>query len=242
MATETQCAYLAGFFDGEGTATLSLLSKQDGGKRHTLVVSVVNTHAPTLEALKVIWGGSLNGRGTRKPGYKRGWVLRWSTAAAAEILRCMQPYLITKTEQALVGLEFAESMRQRGNRRQTITVDEFRYRETLRMRMRTLNGKGTVEQMPLPQQPEPQSPLACLYCGTVFVSYQRLRKYCSQKCSMAAGRDAYVDRHTTEKSCPSCGKQFTARLKQQYCSISCGRKNQLPPVPKGTKRDKTTIT
>ena len=58
-----------------------------------------------------------------------------------------------------------------------------------------------------------------------------------QKCRMQAGREAYIDRHTYQRTCPACQREFTARLKQIYCSVKCSSRHAY------TRRDyKKTVT
>ena len=236
--TETDRAYMAGFVDGEGHIGITVLASGNGRGRHALAVNITNTHIPTLERLAQIWDGKVIG--FRSRGVDRGWKqaadVRWNSRAAGEMLREVQPYLITKRAQCDVALAFIDGVNPAEHHSRPITEGIWEAREDMRLKLRALNRRGGDE----PAQRvlfTVNLPLKCQYCGKAFATYQKRRKYCSRECNMKAGRDAYVDRHTAQKECPACGKQFTARLKQLYCSISCGRKQQAPPVPKGSKRD-----
>lgn len=232
MRTEADKAYLAGFIDGEGHIGIGLLANRNGKGRHTLIMTITNRHIQTLRELALIWNGSIVGVRQRAINWSTVGDLRWSTDAVVRVLREVQPYLRIKREQARIALEFAQTIRPREHCTKTITDAEWEYREQLRYQIQMLNSRNPEPPRKMAEQPA----LTCQYCGATFNTYQKRRKYCSQKCSMDAGRDAYVDRHTYTKVCPGCGESFTARMKQQYCSIKCGRKVQSPPVPKGTKR------
>jgi hypothetical protein len=231
MHTEAERAYMAGLVDGEGHIGITRLASQNGRGRHTLIVQVTNTHLATLRELAAEW--DVAAMGVRQRGRSRAVAdLKWSTDAAVRLLREIQPYLRIKREQCRVALEFAETIRPRETRTIPITIAEWEHRDRLRYAIQLLNSRTPQEPQTLKAAPE----MTCQYCHAVFTGYQKRRKYCSRDCAMKAGRDAYVDRHTTTKTCPSCGKEFVSRLKQQYCSIKCGRTAQAPPVPLGTQR------
>ncbi|MDO8673200.1 MAG: hypothetical protein Q7O66_17480 [Dehalococcoidia bacterium] len=239
MHTETQKAYLAGLLDGEGNIAIPTIPTKRGTTRHTLDVRITNTAVAVLQEIGAEWGSKIAQIRKRhiERGYKETGDLRWSTQSAAIMLREIRPYLRIKAQQADIALLLMETLRPREHRTVPLTDEEWSYREQLRLQLRVLNRRGgdaAAAAIPTPEKPT----LTCQYCGTEFNTYQKLRKYCSQKCAMAAGRDAYVDRHTYTKVCLGCGQTFTARMKQLYCSVKCGRKMQPPPVPKGTKRSR----
>lgn len=224
MRSETDKAYMAGFVDGEGHIGIGVLASKTGRGRHTLTVTIVNTHIPTLEKLAEIWDGKV--LGFRKRNTKRAWKqiadLRWSTKSAALMLLEIQPYLITKPEQCRVALDFAATIGTGATR--TMTEELWNRREALRMEVRALNQRGGgTPAVPIAYVPMPS--LTCRHCGKEFTTHQKRRRYCSQDCSMAAGREAYQERHSAERACPLCGTTFLAYRDQQYCSIRCGRQS-----------------
>lgn len=68
-------------------------------------------------------------------------------------------------------------------------------------------------------------PLTCRRCKKEFTDYIQRKMYCSLECQVQAGRDAYVERHSTERTCPICDTKFLAYRDQQYCSNRCGRQS-----------------
>jgi hypothetical protein len=78
--------------------------------------------------------------------------------------------------------------------------------------------------MGLAKRTRVERPCACCGRNLVVIPSQTARgggKFCSRKCS----------RHNREKSCPHCGKSFTAqRPKQKFCSLECGCSARRKPV------------
>lgn len=226
MHTEAEKAYLAGLLDGEGHITIGLLNSPNGRKRHTLVVAITNTELGVLNRLCGMWPTSAVF--TRARQRDRGWKisgdLKWTTESAAQMLREISPYLLMKAERASIALEFSALLRPREHRTKPISPKEFSARETLRIRMRELNRRGGTE----PTQRvlfAVNLPLKCECCGKEFTTYQKRRKYCGQECQLAAGRDAYLERNSVQKICPTCSKPFMGRLIQRFCSVSCGSRH-----------------
>lgn len=229
MHTEAQRAYLAGLLDGEGHIAIPVLPTSAGGTRHSLDVRITNTNIEALRQIGLEWGGKI--AQIRKRGVDRGWKdtadLRWNTQSAVLMLREIRPYLRMKGAQADVALRLAATLRAPGHHSKPLTTEEWMAREQLRLEIRALNQRGGgIQAIPIPVPVKPT--LVCQYCGAPFNSYQKRRKYCSQKCSMAAGRDAYAIRQAQPKACLTCGKEFIAPSKQQYCSMACGRKAPVP--------------
>jgi len=95
--------YVAGFFDGEGTVGIT----KSGYDKHVyLRVSVSNTNLGILHTLKAQFGGFLSLTGKKKPNWKASgeWII--GGKAAAEFLRFIEPFVILKKSQVVLGLEF----------------------------------------------------------------------------------------------------------------------------------------
>lgn len=106
------CAYVAGFFDGEGciqiakTSSMSVSNHVVGGLG--LIVNVVNTNLEVIRSIQEKFGGTLIPKSDRRrtrPAY----YLVFSGKNAAWFLHCLLPYLIVKRKQAEAALVFAET-------------------------------------------------------------------------------------------------------------------------------------
>lgn len=95
-------AYLAGFFDGEGS--IGLYQHRSVRTRYVIVVQVGNLHRPTVDLFMALFGGHLGVR--RKPGYRDLWGWKLSGFRALNALRVMLPYLRQKRPQADVALTY----------------------------------------------------------------------------------------------------------------------------------------
>jgi hypothetical protein len=138
-------AYIAGFFDGEGSITIHenwRPSPRGKSPNHTLQVSIGNTDPRVLAFIHRTFGGSLTIRPSTKPRHREvtQWIIRSNGAAA--FLTAIYPYLRMKTRQADVGLSFqSEKGRYRKAR---LTQDEIDFREAKRAAIRQLNGRNVA--------------------------------------------------------------------------------------------------
>jgi hypothetical protein len=91
----TEVAYLAGFFDGEGSIGIT------GG---SLCARISNTYRPILERFQKIFGGtiSVHSMGDEKSRLSWVWTSYGDTAQTA--LEILEPYLVEKRTQAFIGL------------------------------------------------------------------------------------------------------------------------------------------
>lgn len=104
-------AYFAGFFDGEGSISLSLQSNTKGKRKrraYYLRITIVNTYLPTLQWIKSLWGlGTINPH-CPEEGLKPRWEWRASSNQALHILRATLPFLQVKREQVEIAIAFQE--------------------------------------------------------------------------------------------------------------------------------------
>lgn len=103
MATKLELAWLAGLVDGEGCITFS---PHQRGRKWVLKFHVSNTHMPTVRRAWKILGrqGYLGRRDHNGKGWKPLFVLELSEKKAEYALTVLMPYLVTKKEQAELGL------------------------------------------------------------------------------------------------------------------------------------------
>lgn len=144
MPTETECAYLAGFVDGEGTLTITRHTRKDrpGYKRFNLRVAVYNTNFTVLNFLQNIFGGTIM-VAERENNWKPQGQLAWSEAQIIEILQAIRPYLIIKGEQADILLAMQETkMPASKGRRNGQSAEVIALRNEAYCKLKILNKRG----------------------------------------------------------------------------------------------------
>lgn len=97
--------YLGGFFDGEGSISITS-RKRKGRLSYTIFVSLSNTDRRPLEAIKSLYGGSICG--TKKGCNLKVYSWTISNNLAYKFLKDIHPSLLVKQEQALIAVEFYE--------------------------------------------------------------------------------------------------------------------------------------
>ena len=153
-------AWAAGIIDGEGCISLR---PQYGRHRRDhqfyLCVDVTNTDLRMLDHLKRLFGGSIR-RCKPIPNRRPIWQWSLSSAQAGEALNNLLPFLVTKHNQAELGLLSRRYMRRKGARRQSI--DEANALEWLDRQLKTLKRAPSAD-IPLlpihPTKPENQDDL-----------------------------------------------------------------------------------
>lgn len=134
-------AYLAGFFDGEGSYILHGRGGLTGSI--TFRVAVVGSKPLVIEWIAEVTG--LSSAQVREPAVA-GWAPRWTWTvngdAAVSFTKQIRPYIRLKTEQADLGLAFQERLRDPAYK-----VDRA-WQEEWRQRMRLLNARGTDPRVP----------------------------------------------------------------------------------------------
>ena len=128
---ELRVAYLAGFFDGEGSISVNVNRKI---KRWSLRMTCHQVNPEPLRLLSAAFGGSIRLTqriGNQRPVYE--WVAGGRMAASA--IRLLRPYLTVKADEADVALEFHGLMKYDKAR---LTLAEEEKREALYQRLRDL--------------------------------------------------------------------------------------------------------
>ena len=106
MTDALELAYLAGIFDGEGSVSILRCKRGDHRASYSLRVSVANTHLPTLDTLKEMFGGGISQKD--KTHQRDCWSWYCGGKVAARCLRTLLPYLRIKVQQAEMGVAFQE--------------------------------------------------------------------------------------------------------------------------------------
>ncbi len=140
--------YLAGFIDGEGSLSLSRIPRGQSYREYCVRVTIANTNRAILREIQGDWGGTIHSMGPTHSGWKPGFVLVWTNAAAARLIRRARRYLRIKSQHATALLEFTEHVQKCERRRDELgrllplSEDETRVREAFFKRLRGLNRKG----------------------------------------------------------------------------------------------------
>ena len=143
--------YLAGFVDGEGYLGVSKIPRRNGSVEYCLRLCVYNSDLPTLNEIRGTWGGTLSAPGQRDPRWKPAYALIWTNAAAARMIRKMEPFLIAKSRQAHALLAFDERIRARRNQIRSrdragrllpMPKREAKAREAIYLRLKWMNRTG----------------------------------------------------------------------------------------------------
>lgn len=127
-------AYLAGFFDGEGC--VSILSYH-GGKSFGIRLFASQIDPRPLNILKDKFGGSIQVQPklpNRRTIYK--WGVEGEKAVIA--LNLLRPYLVVKSEQADIVLEFAPLIGTSKKRNKPLTKEEINLRQEIKERLHRL--------------------------------------------------------------------------------------------------------
>ncbi len=111
--SDTDAAYIAGLFDGDGMLTVI----DNTARAHVLAVNIGSTHLPVLEWLKFTlrFGTIHKKRCAGYPGQRKVMWYREADCHAAEVfIRTVYAHLKIKRERADAALTFREDQRQRG--------------------------------------------------------------------------------------------------------------------------------
>lgn len=114
----TESAYIAGFFDGEGSVVITGRGRGKGrpnNGRLDLTVSIVNTDHDVIQMIRASAGSGFVTTRNRKGslGRKTLYVVQWSGRAAEAFLQEIYPYLRVKKGKAEVALRFRETFNRR---------------------------------------------------------------------------------------------------------------------------------
>lgn len=140
--SDIDASYIAGFFDGEGSY---ILHGRGDAKTSSITfrVTVVGSKPMVLEWLRDVTG--MSGVVISEPS-KPGWAPRyvWTVNgdAAVSFTKQILPFVRLKKEQAELGIEFQERLRD-----PALKADRT-WQEEWRQRMRLLNARGTDPRVP----------------------------------------------------------------------------------------------
>jgi hypothetical protein len=147
-ADKSDGAWAAGFFEGEGSISVSRLSikKRRRSPEYRLGVRIVNTDPRPLCRLQRLFGGHIYAHEPKtKPRCSRAFT--WQLTMAAEQVRFLEvilPYLCFKQEQVNIAMAIRKSFDEtrKIGRRSELKASVIAYREELRLRLKELNRRG----------------------------------------------------------------------------------------------------
>lgn len=136
---ETDKAYIAGFFDGEGCVQINKIRDDDCIRpRHYLSIHFANNNRGVLEYIRNVLGCGNIQQGTPHIGWRVHWQLNILSRLAAKTLEVILPYLKIKGAEAQIALEFQTLIKDgkhSGSSQYTLTDDDYARREGLRNRL-----------------------------------------------------------------------------------------------------------
>jgi len=125
--TETDLAWAAGLFDGEGTVGIY----PSGKSGHRLAVEIGNSHLVTLERFVELFGGRIYRIRSKRPQRQ---MYQWSITErtkGTDFLYAIHPYSVTKRRQIWLAAEWvALRPRRRPNRYRPLTPEERQIDQT----------------------------------------------------------------------------------------------------------------
>lgn len=155
---ETELAYTAGLFDGEGYISIlraTVRRKAGPIKWHILVAGMSMTDRPTIERTATVYGGQpiLYPYNDRFPTHKPIFMWRISNSAALGFIETVYPYLRIKRPQADIARAFQATKSKRWGVR-GMPLEQLARRDELCEQMRALNAS----RFPRPQRLSERAP------------------------------------------------------------------------------------
>ena len=133
------CAYVAGFFDAEGSITISKF-KTKTNDRYQLQVRIANNDRKVLSWIKRMWGaGHIRRHSTAISAFELSFMAR----QAQNFLDSVVPYLLLKREEAQLGIQFQKSLIRTGGK--FLSEKTLRGREGIKKRMTRLHKRNKLK-------------------------------------------------------------------------------------------------
>ena len=140
---KTDLAYLAGFFDGEGSIFLTKASRNAGLE---LRISISQANRWICEKYRMAFGGAIvKDRNSKPDSWKCAGQWRAGANIGLEFLKVVYPYLILKQAEARIAIEFQTTKSSRfanSNRVRKLTEEELAVEGAQRILLHTLKDKS----------------------------------------------------------------------------------------------------
>jgi hypothetical protein len=112
MSLETDIAWAAGLFDGEGCVFMARQVRKDRPSRgYSLRLSMSMVHKPTIERFASIVGHGnvvVHSRERARTNARDSWQWSINNAKALAVIGMLRPYLVTKATEADIATQFAD--------------------------------------------------------------------------------------------------------------------------------------
>jgi len=132
--------YIAGFFDGEGSIFATKQIRKDKRIACRIHISLTNTNTKVMEAISKFSGLKLHRTAYRNKKYGRVRIdIKETGIKAANFLKKIKPYSISKRKQVQLALKFATTIRNKKNPRTRVLQKELKNREKIRNKVKKLN-------------------------------------------------------------------------------------------------------
>lgn len=141
---ESEVAYIAGLFDGEGNINIYKVERTSSkGPVYDLTIAIYSTNREVIDWLYGLFGGYVQTKNHLKnSGYKSHWKecysWRLSSNQAQDFLRLVYPYLRIKKSQADIAIEFQEVKRTKNGQFVSLTTQQLACYDSYYMKLRQL--------------------------------------------------------------------------------------------------------
>lgn len=126
--------YIAGFFDGEGSITITKPCKST--PTHNLYINIGQTRRDILEEIKKLYGGYISiDKRDNFPNRNIFYQLNLKSKIAERFLRDIYPYIQIKKLEIDIAFQFRETQRIHRGRNHPLTKEIISIRENLRLKL-----------------------------------------------------------------------------------------------------------
>jgi hypothetical protein len=137
-------SYIAGFFDGEGSVTIQkqkYKSRNRNGLQLFLYIKISNIDKDILEKIRAFFGtGYVCSNGRPKKNQRKSWQWQASATNALLVLKKLRPFMILKTRQVDLAIQFQERLNCHKHRpSRIVSIEELSYRKKIKAEISALN-------------------------------------------------------------------------------------------------------
>ncbi len=225
-----QAAYVAGFWDGEGTIGILRETRKASlaGFRYLAYMTVCNTDLGVLEAIRDMMGNGRiisNYQKLKKEHHKVAWKIILTANQIRHILPQLLPYLIIKNLQARLALNFLKLMETINNYSSNNVEKQHKYwqqaremnRRGIKQTIIPFGGLRGINRPPIPTCSQEN-------CNEIHYG----KGYCRKHYRWIIESESYETRK--DRKCDLCGEDIpdAKPINAHYCSKKCkARQNYL---------------